>query len=29
MFGNYWKEPMKEWFENKFHLPVTTVTDDQ
>jgi hypothetical protein len=29
LFGEYWKEPMKEWFENKFNLPVTTVTDDQ
>jgi hypothetical protein len=29
LFGEYWKEPMKQWFEDKFNLPVTTVTDDQ
>ena len=29
MFGDYCKTPMKEWFENKFNLEVTTVTDDQ
>ena len=29
LFGEYWKEPMKQWFENKFNLPVTTVTDNQ
>lgn len=28
MFGDYWKEPMKQWFENKFHLPVKTITND-
>lgn len=25
LFGNYWKEPFKEWFENKFKLPVKTI----
>jgi hypothetical protein len=29
LFGEYWKEPMKQWFEDKFNLPVTTVTDNQ
>lgn len=29
LFGNHWKEPMKQWFENKFNLPVTTILDDQ
>ena len=28
MFGQYWKEPMKKWFEEKFELPVTSVTRD-
>ena len=28
MFGKYWKEPMKKWFEEKFELPVTSVTRD-
>ena len=27
-FGKYWKEPMKKWFEEKFELPVTSVTRD-
>ena len=27
-FGKYWKEPMKKWFEEKFDLPVTSVTRD-
>ena len=26
MFGNYWKEPMKKWFQDNFNLPVKTVT---
>ena len=26
MFGNHWKEPMKKWFQNKFNLPVKTVS---
>ena len=26
MFGGRWKEPMKVWFEDKFKLPVKTVT---
>jgi hypothetical protein len=26
MFGGRWKEPMKIWFEDKFKLPVKTVT---
>jgi hypothetical protein len=26
MFGNYWKDPMKKWFQDKFNLPVKTVT---
>jgi len=28
MFSEYWKEPMKKWFEEKFELPVTSVTRD-
>jgi hypothetical protein len=28
MFSEYWKEPMKKWFEEKFGLPVTSVTRD-
>ena len=28
MFSEYWKEPMKKWFEEKFDLPVTSVTRD-
>ena len=27
-FGNHWIEPMKEWFEDKFELPVKTITAD-
>jgi hypothetical protein len=27
-FGNHWIEPMKEWFEDKFGLPVKTITAD-
>ena len=26
MFGNHWVEPMKKWFQDKFNLPVKTVT---
>ena len=26
MFGDYWKDPMKKWFQDKFNLPVKTVT---
>jgi len=26
MFGQYWKEPMKKWFEEKFDLPVRSIT---
>jgi len=26
MFGNYWKGPMKKWFQDNFNLPVKTVT---
>jgi len=26
MFGNHWDEPMKKWFQDKFNLPVKTVT---
>ena len=26
MFGQYWKEPMKKWFEEKFGLPVRSIT---
>ena len=26
MFDVYWEEPMKKWFENKFNLPVKSVT---
>jgi hypothetical protein len=25
MFDEYWKEPMKKWFEDKFGLPVKTI----
>lgn len=28
IFSEYWKEPMKQWFEEKFDLPVTSVTRD-
>jgi hypothetical protein len=28
IFGNHWMEPMKKWFENKFGLPVKTITAD-
>ncbi len=28
IFSEYWKEPMKKWFEEKFGLPVTSVTRD-
>jgi hypothetical protein len=26
MFGQYWKEPMKKWFEGQFNLPVRSIT---
>ena len=26
MFGNYWKEPMKKWFQDNFNLPVKTLS---
>jgi hypothetical protein len=25
LFDDYWKEPLKKWFINKFELPVKTV----
>ena len=28
MFGNYWIEPMKEWFKDNFDLPVKTIVPD-
>ena len=28
MFGDYWKEPMKQWFERKYKLPVKTIVAD-
>ena len=28
MFGEYWKEPFKKWFKNKFKLPVKTIVAD-
>lgn len=26
LFGEFWEKPFKEWFEDKFNLPVNTVT---
>jgi hypothetical protein len=26
MFGNYWKDPMKKWFQDNFNLPVKTIS---
>jgi hypothetical protein len=26
MFENHWEEPMKKWFQDKFNLPVNTVS---
>jgi len=26
MFGNYWHESMKKWFQDKFNLPVKSVS---
>ena len=26
MFGNYWEEPMKKWFQDNFNLPVNTIS---
>jgi hypothetical protein len=28
MFGEYWKDPFKKWFKNKFELPVKTIVAD-
>ena len=28
MFGEYWKEPFKKWFKDKFKLPVKTIVAD-
>ena len=28
MFGDYWKEPMKQWFEDNYNLPVKTIVAD-
>jgi hypothetical protein len=28
MFGEYWKEPFKKWFKNKFKLPIKTIVAD-
>ena len=28
MFDEYWYEPMKKWFEDKFNLPVKSVSAD-
>ena len=28
MFGDYWKEPMKQWFEDNYKLPVKTIVAD-
>ena len=25
LFGDMWQEPFKEWFANKFNLPVKTI----
>ena len=25
LFGKYWREPMKKWFEDNFKLPVKTI----
>jgi hypothetical protein len=27
-FGKYWKEPMKQWFEDNYKLPVKTIVAD-
>ena len=27
-FGKYWKEPMKQWFEDNYNLPVKTIVAD-
>ena len=27
-FGGYWKKPMKQWFEDKYKLPVKTIVAD-
>jgi hypothetical protein len=28
MFSDYWKEPMKQWFWDKYKLPVKTIVAD-
>lgn len=28
LFGNLWYKPFKEWFEENFHVPVKSVTDE-
>jgi hypothetical protein len=28
MFNDFWKEPMKQWFEKNFNLPVNTISND-
>jgi hypothetical protein len=28
MFDDYWKKPMKQWFEDKYKLPVKTIVAD-
>jgi hypothetical protein len=28
MFGEYWKEPFKKWFRDKFKLTVKTIVED-
>ena len=28
MFDDYWKEPMKQWFEDNYKLPVKTIVAD-
>ena len=28
MFDDYWKEPMKQWFEDNYNLPVKTIVAD-
>jgi hypothetical protein len=28
LFGEYWKEPLKKWFEDNFNLPVKTIVTD-
>lgn len=28
LFDEYWKEPLKKWFEDNFNLPVKTIVTD-